>query len=219
MSEVAQLTKGKSFGDMALLDYKPRSATVKCITNWKFAVIVKEDYNKIFGKIQRKKINKQIELIRTIPYFEDWSNKEVKHILQCIDTVDYKRNNLVFNQGDTSKYIYIINEGEFELLKLVNFSNKEKWTTVKINGEKLQTGTQNSNSKMKYQLIKFRHLGPGNLLGDLDALLDRPYRFRVRIQPFNQHRSTLSQLKGVDSELKSLDLSRSEMQSILQWYL
>ena len=53
LTEISRLTVGQSFGDMALLDYKPRSATIKCLTPWRFAVIPKVEYQKLFGKIQK----------------------------------------------------------------------------------------------------------------------------------------------------------------------
>ena len=39
--QVAVLKEGKSFGELALISLKPRSATIRCITDWKFAVLSK----------------------------------------------------------------------------------------------------------------------------------------------------------------------------------
>lgn len=64
---------GQSFGDMALLDYKPRSATIKWETDCKFAVIPKSDYQKILGRLHKRIIDRLLETIQAIPYFSDWS--------------------------------------------------------------------------------------------------------------------------------------------------
>ncbi len=44
MMEVAQLGPGKSFGELALIQNKPRMATIKCIEGTTFATLDKYDY-------------------------------------------------------------------------------------------------------------------------------------------------------------------------------
>lgn len=95
MTLVAKLKKGQSFGDMALLDYKPRSATIKCVTDCKFAVVPKIQYQKIFGKIQKKILNRLLDMLQEIPYFEEWTRNDVKKLSYCFKEVDYKRNNTI----------------------------------------------------------------------------------------------------------------------------
>ena len=51
MVEVAQLKDGKSFGELALTTNKPRAATIRADTEVHLAVLCKEDYQKILGKI------------------------------------------------------------------------------------------------------------------------------------------------------------------------
>lgn len=78
MTEVAQLSAPNSFGELALIEYKPRAATIKCVEDCIFAMIDKTSYKKIFGRLQRKTIESLIDLIRSIPYFYGWSDKEIK---------------------------------------------------------------------------------------------------------------------------------------------
>ncbi len=53
-SEVARLDSGKSFGELALIDDAPRAATIKTTKECYFAVVEKEDYDKVLAKIEWK---------------------------------------------------------------------------------------------------------------------------------------------------------------------
>ena len=48
---MARLKAGQSFGEQALINSKPRMATIQCVTPCFFAVLTKNDYQKSFGKI------------------------------------------------------------------------------------------------------------------------------------------------------------------------
>ena len=47
--ELATLSNGKSFGDLALIGSKPRMASIRCLEDTHFAVLSKQDYNLILG--------------------------------------------------------------------------------------------------------------------------------------------------------------------------
>ena len=49
--EVAKLTPGQTFGELALINREPRSASIKCICNCYFATLEKQDYLKVLKKI------------------------------------------------------------------------------------------------------------------------------------------------------------------------
>lgn len=55
---VASLTVGHSFGELALISHKPRAATIRAAEDCEFAVLDKADYQRVYGKIQEKKLNK-----------------------------------------------------------------------------------------------------------------------------------------------------------------
>jgi len=50
LEELYSIGQGKYFGEMALLDDKPRGATIKCLSNTLFAVMTAKDYQKILQK-------------------------------------------------------------------------------------------------------------------------------------------------------------------------
>lgn len=45
--EVAQLTEGQSFGELALIDDKPRAATITAIEDCEMIYIMRHDYQRI----------------------------------------------------------------------------------------------------------------------------------------------------------------------------
>ena len=52
--EVAQLTEGQSFGELALLNNAPRAATIFCLSDCYFATLDKEDYVRVLKKVDKK---------------------------------------------------------------------------------------------------------------------------------------------------------------------
>lgn len=51
---VAKLNDGASFGELALIDNKPRTATIRCLKNCHFIILSRHDYERILGTIVRK---------------------------------------------------------------------------------------------------------------------------------------------------------------------
>lgn len=66
---VAKLVDGSSFGELALLEQKPRMATIRCLKNTHFMVLTKEAYNRVIAKIERKAFNEKVNFLRNIPVF------------------------------------------------------------------------------------------------------------------------------------------------------
>lgn len=69
MKEVAVLGAGKGFGELALISNKKRAATIKTKSPCYFAILDKKDYQSIYGTFERKKLNRKISFLKTIPVF------------------------------------------------------------------------------------------------------------------------------------------------------
>ena len=59
-NEVAILPTGESFGELALISNKPRAATIRAKEDCHFAVLEKSDYQKVYGVIQEKILNRKV---------------------------------------------------------------------------------------------------------------------------------------------------------------
>jgi hypothetical protein len=67
------LNAGKSFGDQALNNNKPRGAQVKCLTECYFAVVNKADYESLLKKKELKKEKRFVDFLESLPFFSNQS--------------------------------------------------------------------------------------------------------------------------------------------------
>lgn len=73
--ELQKLGSGKSFGEKALIMNSLRAANVCCSQNCHFAVMNKNDYDKVLRKIELKNQNKIIAFLQEIPYLKMWTRR------------------------------------------------------------------------------------------------------------------------------------------------
>lgn len=125
-NEVAVLPAGSSFGELALISSKPRAATIRTKCNSYFAVLEKEDYNKVYGVIQEKLLNEKIDFFKSLPVFSDWTRISVAKLTYFFYEKEFKRNHVVFQEGDPSRFCFIVIEGEFEATKKVILGSPRK---------------------------------------------------------------------------------------------
>ncbi|CDW81071.1 UNKNOWN [Stylonychia lemnae] len=116
-SEFTQLKAGKSFGELALIKNKPRAATIKCTEDCHFAVMSKTDYEKVLQKIELKKMQKIIDFLHQLPFFKVWTKTSLGKLHYSFEERLFKRNQVVYREGDASEMVYIIKSGEFEVTK------------------------------------------------------------------------------------------------------
>ena len=58
LRKVSKLFDGASFGELALIESQPRSATIISVRNTHFAVLNKKQFNMILRKVHEERINK-----------------------------------------------------------------------------------------------------------------------------------------------------------------
>lgn len=71
--EVIELGMGNSFGELALINNKPRLGTVRCNSDCHFAVLNKGLYSRVLSKIEIKNQNRITDFFKGLPYFRNWS--------------------------------------------------------------------------------------------------------------------------------------------------
>ena len=92
LGEFIELGKGKSFGEGALLDNKPRAATILCKTDCYFAVMNKLDFMVQLHKIEAKIKTELLEFLHGHPLMKGWPESLIAKIIHAIPTKKFKRN-------------------------------------------------------------------------------------------------------------------------------
>ena len=94
--ECQTLSQGDSLGDLALLNSKPRSATIKCKTNCILGMLSSHDYHRLFGAIARMEQNLKIKFFEEMPLLRHWGRDKIKDLLPSFIKKDFTTGQLVF---------------------------------------------------------------------------------------------------------------------------
>jgi CRP-like cAMP-binding protein len=73
--EVVQLGPGESFGELALLEDKVRSATILCLEDTRFATLGREPFDRVIGKMMKKKFKEDIEFLSNLTLLKGLNRK------------------------------------------------------------------------------------------------------------------------------------------------
>jgi len=82
------------------------------------------DYNKTLNKIEVRNINKIIDFFKGLPYFATYGRSALDKIRLQFGKVKFLRKQIVYKEGDKSEYVYIVYNGDFELVKQVKHIEK-----------------------------------------------------------------------------------------------
>jgi CRP-like cAMP-binding protein len=112
--EVVSLGTGQSFGELALINDAPRAATIACHKECYFAVIGRQEYQRVLKKIEWKAVQLKIDFFLNLPFLSHWTRHQINKFIYSFSEQAFQRNQTVFHQGDNLNMIYIVKSGEFE---------------------------------------------------------------------------------------------------------
>lgn len=113
MKKVKELCAGESFGELALVNDAPRSATIKCLKVCHFAVLGKKSYIMLFEQIISQEIKKEVSFYPEIELFSHWNFNKIKSFYTSSFRIKVKKGDKIINEGDPIDAIYIVTSGEF----------------------------------------------------------------------------------------------------------
>lgn len=95
------------------------------MTHCKFATMSKANYQKVLSKIQQQNREKMINFLKQIPFISHMSKNTIGKIMYAIEKVPFIRGQNVVKEGDPAEYIYIVNQGEYEVIKYLGKGEEE----------------------------------------------------------------------------------------------
>ncbi|KAH6562720.1 hypothetical protein BASA62_008977 [Batrachochytrium salamandrivorans] len=152
---VTTLVEGNGFGDLALVNDKPRNATIittsycefaiaeksiyiyACINSatldvslWRDGLRLQVDYNQIIRFIHERGVKEKIIFLQKIPMFSEWSAVKLRQIAQLIIWRTYAAGEVIQTQGQILTDFHIIKAGKCHLYQNLCISTTK--TKVKI---------------------------------------------------------------------------------------
>ncbi|KAL4479098.1 hypothetical protein ABPG73_022216 [Tetrahymena malaccensis] len=112
-----ELSEGMSFGELALLEKKPRAASILCHTDLHVAVLVKEDFDQILKNYEEQKLTQAAEFLDQVQPFSKWNQRRQITLFMNSHAEFYKINQVIYQEGSKPDSFYIIKSGTFAVMK------------------------------------------------------------------------------------------------------
>lgn len=116
---VEYYSRGDSFGELALLHNRPRSASILCTQNCDFGVLEKEDYTRILAKVHECTINKKADFLQSLPMFACWTRNSLQKLSYYFKERLIKRKQVLYAAGDPMDKVYFVKAGEMHIVQEV----------------------------------------------------------------------------------------------------
>lgn len=114
-----------------------------------------------------------VEDLRRQVLFEDLDKESLERLSQRLQTLNFKKGESLFEEGDEAKGIYLINSGKIEITK----ATPEGWRQT------------------------LAHFGPGNFCGELSIIENRRHEARaVAIENVSLYLLSVDEFKRIEKE-------------------
>ena len=110
--EVKTLTTGDVFGELALLNDKPRAATVTAKSRVLLGILSKEAFHRLLAHYAERSINEKIDFLQELPIFKSWSRNYLMKVSFYFTPKKLTWNQVLYNAGTTSLSIFFIKSGD-----------------------------------------------------------------------------------------------------------
>lgn len=179
MVDIGRLEGAASFGELALIDQKPRFATIKCTQRTHFMTIHFEDYEKakdrIWNNVRDEKVNfmrLQVPLIR----LSQPSRTTLNRLAAACEYRDVTKDCLLIKEGEPARKVYIVMEGDFIITKKMYSKNVQTEDVNKIKedpikAQRVQSKFNRKNNQRKIDKHILGYVTPGYLIGEDDVRL------------------------------------------------
>lgn len=126
---VGNVPKGGSFGELALLYFAPRAATVKAKERATVWVMDRNNWKTIFAKSADDFAKDNVKYLDAKDVFKELKNDEKLEVAKALTECVFSKGEYIFEQGEDGTAFYILIEGEVSVVK-------DKKEVAKLSGSK-----------------------------------------------------------------------------------
>jgi CRP-like cAMP-binding protein len=108
---VATMPEGAGFGDLALVNDKPRTATIAAATDVTLISVEKTDYNRILKVIHITEQREKLLFLKNFKLFDDWEEYKIKPTASLLKWTTYAPGQVIIEEGAPIKSFYFLRTG------------------------------------------------------------------------------------------------------------
>lgn len=116
-ASVAILEQGSSFGELALLYFTPRAATIVAQTNAVVWVLARQQFKMVLQKGSSDSAGEYVKMLDKVDILAPLKDLEKKRLAEALDDFVFDMGECIFEQGEKGVLFYILTEGEVAVIK------------------------------------------------------------------------------------------------------
>ncbi|PHJ18179.1 cyclic nucleotide-binding domain-containing protein [Cystoisospora suis] len=109
--QIAILESGSGFGEMALMENKPRAATVVCLEPTGTLVLTREAYQAMAMRKHKEMFEKHVHFLQSLPFLKGCSDIDVKALAEKLKQHSYPGPQIILRQGEEANQVILVESG------------------------------------------------------------------------------------------------------------
>lgn len=122
-SVINTMEKFQSFGEIALRNNTPRTASAVCKTPCELVSLDKKTFRSVLKAFFENQAAEKLEFMRKVPLFKGIPNHHLQGLLLHLHEKRLKKGEIIFPEGTKVDTLYIIKEGEVQALKRMDLKD------------------------------------------------------------------------------------------------
>ncbi len=193
---------GFAFGEIALIKRTTRNATIKAKEKSICVSLDKNDYNKIIGELEEKRLERVIYRFQiNYSLFHLWSSNQLLCLLNCLSIIKLNKGDFLYKQNEDSNCIYIIEEGSFEIYSMISFGWIQEFLSYILDSKNNLVNILYKSGELKEnELIDLYN----NIIKNKEnsPCISDPFK-SIKITVSNRKSNSLSEIKNKEKELNN----------------
>ncbi|XP_046583083.1 cyclic nucleotide-binding domain-containing protein 2-like [Haliotis rubra] len=130
----AVLTKGDSFGELALLQDIRRTATIVVRETCELLVVEKNVFSHVCPRIFEIELEEKEQIMKKLHLFNPkwWSESAKRNLALTAQIQDYKTNKVIVPDSVREEWIYVCIEGNCQVIRCLEMDKKEELSALAI---------------------------------------------------------------------------------------
>lgn len=125
-ASIGTVSVGGSFGELALLYFAPRAATVKATADGQVWVCARQQFKEILLKAGEAETNEHLAHLKSCKVFDPLKDDEKKELAAAMHEMSFTKDETIFEQGERGTQFFLLISGEVVVIKDGQELNKLK---------------------------------------------------------------------------------------------